>query len=385
MAYTRPLALLLLWSSVVPVAISAATPSCTDKPAVLRTVGYYDTSVAGTSCGIFPESIKVSGYTHINAAHAYINPTTFEVAFAKTKDPDIWRRLVALRDVNPGLKVWLSIGGWTMNNPGQPTQFTFNRLAGSGQQVQENFFNSLLAILGSYGFDGVDIDWQYPGVRTQGGGELDFLNYPAFLKNLRGYLDSSGFAYGVSITYPGLQKYQSAFDVLAIEPWIDWFNVINYNLHCQNDTISSSTTAAHANIKDFDNAFAALWAQGIVPAKVTLGLGFYGRSYTLPSTQCRDIACPASGFTNTGPCAANETGMLSYDQIMDIVDSGAVPYTSSGVKMLVYDTVQWVTYDDATTLGQKVQYANQHCLGGQCLLQILCIITDRQQGPTSGL
>jgi chitinase len=54
--------------------------------------------------------------------------------------------------------VWISIGGWTFNDPDQPTARTFSQLAASAS-AQQTFFASLVSFMATYGFDGVDIDW----------------------------------------------------------------------------------------------------------------------------------------------------------------------------------------------------------------------------------
>lgn len=111
--------------------------------------------------GTFPESLTVAGYTHINAAYAWIDPDNYTVTTASAQNPEIWTRLVSLKETNPGLQVWISIGGWMMNSPIQPTSETFEELvSGEGKDDrQANFFESLIAMLQEYGFDGVDIDW----------------------------------------------------------------------------------------------------------------------------------------------------------------------------------------------------------------------------------
>lgn len=50
-----------------------------------------------------------------------------------------------------------------MNDPDQPTKRTFSELAASAA-AQKTFFSSLLSFMDKYGFDGVDIDWEYPSV-----------------------------------------------------------------------------------------------------------------------------------------------------------------------------------------------------------------------------
>ena len=73
-------------------------------------------------------------------------------------DPELYTRFTALKNTNPGLQTWISIGGWSMNDPDQPTAATFSTLAGS-TSAQSKFFASVLSLLETYGFDGVDLDW----------------------------------------------------------------------------------------------------------------------------------------------------------------------------------------------------------------------------------
>lgn len=73
-------------------------------------------------------------------------------------DTELYHRFTGLKDSNPGLKTWISIGGWSMNDPDQPTAATFSNLAASSS-AQSSFFASLLSFMSTHGFDGVDIDW----------------------------------------------------------------------------------------------------------------------------------------------------------------------------------------------------------------------------------
>jgi GH18 family chitinase len=65
-----------------------------------------------------------------------------------------------LKYKKPGLKVWLSIGGWAFNDWPGPTSFTFSDLVGS-TIAQSKFFASLLTFMSQYGFDGIDMDWYF--------------------------------------------------------------------------------------------------------------------------------------------------------------------------------------------------------------------------------
>lgn len=113
-----------------------------------------------------PEEIPIGAYTHLNFAFAFIDPVTYKVAPMAENQVPLYKRVTSLKSLNPGMQVWISIGGWSMNDPDQPTAKTFSNLAGSIEN-QNLFFRSLMSFMETYGFDGVDIDWfvNYNGER----------------------------------------------------------------------------------------------------------------------------------------------------------------------------------------------------------------------------
>ena len=143
-------------------------------------------------------------------------------------DPEMMQEVANLKQLNPGLKIWLSVGGWSMNDADQPTHAAFSNLANSAS-AQSAFGKSLLQVLGQYGFDGVDIDWEYPVAPERTGQTSDFDAYPKFLQNLKGILGSSGHSYGISLTLPSSYWYMQHFDIANLEKYVDWFNIMTYD------------------------------------------------------------------------------------------------------------------------------------------------------------
>lgn len=124
-----------------------------------------------------------------------------------------------------------------------------------------------------------------------------------------------------------------------------------------------------------------LWRNGIDPAKVVLGLGFYGRSYTLADPSCNTPGCVFTAGAPAGPCT-NSVGTLSYGEIQQLIQAGARPVLDSqaAVQMLTYNGNNWVSYDDEVTLKMKVDYANNNCLGGT---MVWAASTDDSKGSAA--
>lgn len=281
---------------------------------------------------MFPEQIDAAAFTHLNYGFALVDPISFAVAPMSANDPALYSRFASLKNLNAGLQVWISIGGWSMNDPGQPTAATFSNLVAS-KSAQSAFFESLLSFLITFGFDGVDIDWEYPVAPDRSGNPADFTNYVSFLENLKATLAASGHGYGLSITLPASYWYLQNFDIVRIEPIVDWFNVMTYDLHGTWDSTDAWVGAivqAHTNLTEIDSAMQLLWRNNIQPQNVNLGLGFYGRSFKLADPSCTAAGCPFSSGGNPGPCTAT-AGMLSYTEISRIIAAGGVTVTTDTV------------------------------------------------------
>ncbi|KAJ5618563.1 hypothetical protein N7528_006674 [Penicillium herquei] len=342
-----------------------ASPSCSGTSATERRIGYYEGWNLDHSCDTMtPEEIPVGGYTHLIFSFLYIDPDTYELAPMETNQTGLYSRFAALKDY--GVEVWISIGGWDMNDPGVYSD-VFTTLAGS-TTAQTSFFSSLKSFLEEYGYDGVDIDWEYPGASDRYGTAADYVNYVTFLQNLR---SSLGDDYGLSITLPSSYWYLQNFDIVNISKTIDWFNFMSYDIYGTWDSSVSSIGSyvyASTNLTMIDSGLQLLWHNDIEPSQVNLGLGYYGRSYTLNDTSCIDPGCPFISGGNPGPCTKTE-GMLSYTEIMNIVnDSSRNPTvwldSTAAVKIAVFDEDQWVAYDDDETLALKLDLANERCMGG---------------------
>lgn len=118
--------------------------------------------------------------------------------------------------------------------------------------------------------------------------------------------------------------------------------------------------------------------------KVVLGLGWYGRSFTLDDSSCNtpNGICEFSAGGNAGECT-DSVGTLSNAEIFRILNEYSLTPTLdtvSAVNWITWDTDQWVSYDDEVTLQLKMDYANSLGLAGT---MIWAVDLDDSAGTTN--
>ncbi|KAJ6448751.1 glycoside hydrolase superfamily [Mycena sanguinolenta] len=248
-------------------------------------------------------------------------------------DSKLLSETTALKSKNLSLKVFLSIGGWTFNDP--PTQGIFSILAASGSNIN-TFIKNVLNVIGSYGFDGININWEYPIAEDRRGSNGDKANYVTLLKAIKSAFSPHNYSLNRSFTSrahdhryrsrshrhraPGTSRvfvtrqpitlgrsYSASFS--QISPEIYW--ILN---------------AAHTNLTEIETACQLYANVGVDPSRPVMGISFYGRSFHIvfspvPNRPVRARQIPLilrSGmlmFSEIGTLVnSNGTGQLIFDE-----------------------------------------------------------------------
>ena len=122
---------------------------------------------------------------------------------------------------------------------------------------------------------------------------------------------------------------------------------------------------AHTNLTEIDLALDLLWRNNVDPGQVVMGLGFYGRAFTVTSPSCIEPGCTFESGAEKGKCS-REIGILLNSEIDDLVARHGIKpklYETEAVKVAAWGD-QWVSYDDEETLQLKSEFAQSCCLGG---------------------
>ena len=113
-------------------------------------------------------------------AFAVLDASTFKIkVFDPWVDTDptnvngqMYSKFVALKKQNPSLKTMIAIGGWTDSNDGTAK---FSKLVSSTTNIN-TFVSSVVSFLKLYGFDGLDVDWEYPACAADKAGFVQLLS-----------------------------------------------------------------------------------------------------------------------------------------------------------------------------------------------------------------
>ncbi|KAI1452077.1 glycoside hydrolase family 18 protein [Annulohypoxylon moriforme] len=344
-------------------------------------IGYYESwrAYADTCGSLKPADIPVSALDMVNFAFAYIDPRSLDIipmvdengsSLSQSEAAKLYSEVTAAKLRNPKAGVWLAIGGWTFSDNNTEFQPVFGQIASSGTARQE-FARNLVNFMSEYGFDGVDIDWEYPGAPDRGGSDDDIKNFPLLLEAIRkAFNDNRKGKWGISITAPSSYWYLRWFDLPGLAKHVNFINLMSYDLHgiWDRENEIGNQILAHTNLTEVDQALQLFWRSDISPSLINLGIAFYGRSYTLEDASCSKPGCKFKDPGAKGKCS-NTAGYLSYREIMDKIkeagdEANEMWDKEAGVKMVVYDSDNWISYDDSTTFQQKVDFANDRGLAG---------------------
>jgi len=337
----------------------------------------------------FPENIDPTLCSHINYGFGKVT-TSFELAAVEWNDedqawaPGMFSRVMALKSQNPSLKVLLSLGGWNFNDcngAGSSTCSIFSDMV-STKASRTKFIASSISYLRDNGFDGLDLDWEYPAVAGHNQKSVetpaDRVNFIKLLEEAREAFEGEGAgdsrllltaAVGV-----GKGTVDTAYDVAGMSKNLDFINLMTYDMHggWDGETGHQSPLFSCDGCSNLGYPLSSTWAvqywidQGADPSKLILGIGTYGRSFTLDNINDHGFRAPAS--TGTAGPSTREKGFLAYFEIQDMIDSGEMTRVWDSKRGVPYawssSSKQWVGYDDEQSIALKVDLVKAKGLGG---------------------
>nr|ADM87517.1 chitinase [Holotrichia oblita] len=269
-----------------------------------------------------------------------------------------------LKARNPSLKTLVAIGGW---NEGSTT---FSAVASSAS-LRTAFVNNAASFLQKHGFDGFDLDWEYPAQR--GGAATDKNNFSLMLAEFRTLFDQRGYLITAAVAAAG-GSVDLSYDVPKLNQYLHFINVMTYDLHGTWDAAIGHNAPLYPSAVDVTVAQKQLtvdacirgWiSRGASPSKLILGVGTYGRGFTVANACSNKLGASHSGGCTAGPYT-REAGILGYNEICEKLLAGGWTVTWDNLQQVPYmcNGNQWIGYDNPESIAIKTNYAKSMGLGG---------------------
>ncbi|KAI0036407.1 glycoside hydrolase superfamily [Vararia minispora EC-137] len=365
-----------------PVAAPATTTAQTiTKRATGKVSAAYFTNWGIYGANFQPTDINPSPLTHILYAFADASASTGTVVLTdsyadeqKHFPGDSWsepgnnlygclKQLYLLKLANRNLKVLLSVGGWTYTN----TDGHFNSIGSASWRSA--FVSSAVQLVKDYGFDGIDIDFEYPATAGQGQGFADLLT------ELRSSLDSLASSNGDTVPYQitaavaaGLSN-AVYYNVPQMDKAISYWNLMAYDYAGSWLTWADNQANVYGGARtgvSTDKAIIWYLANGATASKINMGMPLYGRAFESTT----GLGAPYNGI---GP-GTIQAGIYSY-KVLPLAGAQVFENTTD-ISSYSYDSSskELVSYDTPNIIKLKAQYAQSKGLAGSMFWELS---TDR--------
>lgn len=331
-----------------------------------KIVGYY--AAWSSYSGFSPRKIDAEKLTHINYAFANIgSDLKITLGFPDIDEKNI-KQLKSLKKVNPGLKILISVGGWSWSGSFSDVALT--------EESRTIFADSCVDFIVKYKLDGIDIDWEYPvsgGFPNNIRRTEDKQNFTLLMKRLREKLDARGKIDGkyYILTFAGAIdiSYLKNIEVKKLSHYVDYVNVMTYDIHGFMDQYTDFNAPLFINDDEapqdkwsVDSGIHAWLKAGLQKDKIIMGIPFYGHLYEdvpninhglyQPFTKLNQIS-----YADLVECNINAPGFKRYF------------HTESKVPWLFNGTT-FISYDDEKSIKIKADYINKKELGGAMIWEL---------------
>jgi chitinase len=264
------------------------------------------------------------------------------------------KQLNLLKQQNRSLKVLLSIGGWTYSS-----NFAAPASTPAGR---EKFASSAVELIKDFGFDGIDIDWEYPKSSTEA------QHFVLLLKACREAMDHyvstlpHRHHFELTVACPaGPQNYQN-MDIRGMDQYLDFWNLMAYDYagswdaHAGHQASLCASGDSKKTPFNTEQAVGYYRSQGVRSDRIVLGMPLYGRAFE----NTDGIGKPYSGVGQ----GSWENGVFDYKVLP--LPGAEEKYDSEAKASYSYDPAKrhLVTYDTLQMAREKAEWIKRNRLGG---------------------
>ncbi|XP_076750180.1 chitinase-3-like protein 2 [Xylocopa sonorina] len=328
-------------------------------------VCYYTISSNLNTFGeLSPSHIDPNLCTHIIVGFAGVVNCSLDVE----GNSSIYKEVVALKKLQPKLRVMISAGGSNELHLG------FSEMIKSHAN-RKKFIKSVLNVTKTFGFDGIDLDWEFPA--WIGADEREKIRFVQLLEELQRefYRAKEKLILSVAVAAPQAIIDQS-YIVAEMAKYVDFVNLMSYDYHfyvwyypitgLNAPLFPRSAESGYLSTLNV-NFSAQYWlSKGMPREKLIIGIPTYGHSYKLDNPLNHGLLAPANGFGELG-----EMGFVRYSTVCEFLQSGARSVFDDESKVpYAYKDKEWISYDDVTSVHYKAEWIRANNFGGAMILSI---------------
>ncbi|MBA4053775.1 MAG: chitinase [Marivirga sp.] len=306
------------------------------------------------------KTIDARKLTHINYAFVDVKDSMAWLTNLET-DTINFRKLNYLKKDNPDLKIMISIGGWSWSENFSDAVLT--------ESSRRKFANTSVAIVDQFNLDGVDIDWEYPGMKGEDNvfraedKENFTLMFKAIREGLDGLSKKTGKTYQVSTALPCFPKLFEVTEMGKVSEYLDFVNIMAYDFYVSGDTAghhSNLFPSENYDLEDSgDKAYKEFTKAGVPSTKLVLGIPFYGRSWIMKTADNRGINRQVDSTVRGGGYTFIKDSMMIRPGLVRYWDEKAkAPYLWNDETRLL------VVYDDEESVKLKCEYVKEKNMAG---------------------
>jgi len=307
------------------------------------------------------EDIDPSLCTHLMYSFAVLDPTTHLITVHDSwLDIDLGniRKFTNLKAHHPHVKLLLALGGW---NDSRLTKYSV-LLADAGKRSA--FVQHAVSFIREFGFDGLDLDYEYPG---HDGAATDREGFTALVKELKEAFNPYGWELTAAVS-ASKATVDKGYDVEEVCKYLDAVHLMCYDMHGSWEHEVDHHAKLYGDQGDeltVDFAVNYWLSKGCPRNKMVVGIPTYGRTWTLAGSST-SVKSAASGPGSAGPIT-RESGFLAFQEVCQKLHNEGwtkVPDTTGRMGPYAYKDNQWVGYDDPDMAAVKARYILTNQLGG---------------------
>ena len=174
----------------------------------------------------------------------------------------------------PGLKLLLAVGGWTWS-----ARFSEASLTAASRR---RFASSALELMEKHGFDGFDVDWEFPvvgGLPDNVRRPEDRENFTLLLEELRSTFDTAearlGRRLSLSVATGANRPQIEALETDSFHRFIDWMNLMTYDFHGS----WNAEPGDNSSLADTEAAVRLYLERGFPAGKIVVGTPLYAHQW----------------------------------------------------------------------------------------------------------